>query len=80
MEQNYNIVKNIADFAQFKLPLLVGVSRKSMIYIALNSTPQESLVGTVALNTIALTRGADILRVHDVKECVETVKIFELSK
>lgn len=80
LEQNYNIVKNIADFAQFKLPLLVGVSRKSMIYTVLNSTPQESLAGTVALNAIALTKGADILRVHDVKECVETVKIFELSK
>lgn len=80
LEQNYNIVKNIADIKQFKLPLLVGVSRKSMIYTPLCSTPEESLVGTVALNAIALTRGADILRVHDVKSCVETVKIFELSK
>ena len=80
LEQNYNIIKNLADIAQFKLPLLVGVSRKSMIYTPLNTTPQESLTGTVALNTIALEKGADILRVHDVKECVETVKIFELSK
>lgn len=80
LEQNYNIIKNLADIAQFKLPLLVGVSRKSMIYTPLNTTPQESLAGTVALNTIALEKGADILRVHDVKECVETVKIFELSK
>lgn len=80
LEQNYNIVKNLADIAQFKLPLLVGISRKSMIYQPLNVSPAESLSGTIALNTIALAKGADILRVHDVKECVETVKIFELSK
>lgn len=80
LEQNYNIIKNLADIAQIKLPLLVGVSRKSMIYKLLNTTPSEALIGTVALNTMALTKGANILRVHDVKECVETVKIFELSK
>ena len=80
LEQNYNIVKNLSDIAQIKLPLLVGVSRKSMIYRPLNVSPTESLIGTVALNTLALTKGADILRVHDVKECVETIKIFELSK
>ncbi|MBR3608720.1 MAG: dihydropteroate synthase [Bacteroidales bacterium] len=80
LEQNYNIIKNLADFAQFKLPLLVGVSRKSMIYKLFNTTPQEALPGTVALNTMALTKGANILRVHDVRECVETVRIFELSK
>lgn len=80
LEQNYNIIKNLADIAQIKLPLLVGVSRKSMIYKLLNTTPSDALIGTVALNTMALTKGADILRVHDVKECVETVTIFELSK
>ena len=80
LDQNYNIIKNLTDIAQFNLPLLVGISRKSMIYQPLNISPGESLVGTVALNTIALAKGADILRVHDVKECVETVKIFELSK
>ena len=80
LEQNYNIIKNLTDIAQIKLPLLVGVSRKSMIYKLLNTTPSEALIGTVALNTMALTKGANILRVHDVKECVETVKIFELSK
>ena len=80
LEQNYNIMKNLTDIAQFNLPLLVGVSRKSMIYRPLNISPDESLTGTVALNTIALAKGADILRVHDVKECVETIKIFELSK
>ena len=80
LEQNYNIIKNLTDIAQIKLPLLVGVSRKSMIYKLLNTSPSEALIGTVALNTMALTKGANILRVHDVKECVETVKIFELSK
>ena len=80
LEQNYNIIKNLADIAQIKLPLLVGVYRKSKIYKLLNITPSEALIGTVALNTMALTKGANILRVHDVKECVETVKIFELSK
>ena len=80
LEQNYNIVKKLADIAQFNLPLLVGVSRKSMIYQPLNISPSESLTGTIALNTLALTKGADILRVHDVKECAETIKIFELSK
>lgn len=80
LDQNYNIIKNLTDIAQFNLPLLVGISRKSMIYQPLNISPGESLIGTVALNTIALAKGADILRVHDVKECVETVKIFELSK
>ena len=80
LEQNYNIIKNLTDIAQIKLPLLVGVSRKSMIYKLLNTTPSEALIGTVALNTMALTKGENILRVHDVKECVETVKIFELSK
>ena len=80
LEQNYNIMKNLTDIAQFNLPLLVGISRKSMIYRPLNISPDESLTGTIALNTIALAKGADILRVHDVKECVETIKIFELSK
>ena len=51
-----------------------------MVYRPLNISPSESLIGTVALNTLALAKGADILRVHDVKECIETIKIFELSK
>lgn len=80
IEQNYNLIKKLSDIAQIKLPLLVGVSRKSMISKLLNTTPQNSLAGTIALNTIALMRGATILRVHDVRECVETVKIFESSK
>lgn len=77
LEQNYILMKNLGDIAQFKLPLLVGISRKSMIYKYLNSTPEESLIGTVALNSFALSKGANILRVHDVKECVDTIKIFE---
>ena len=60
-----------------ELPLLVGVSRKSMIYKLLGLTPDESLNGTSVLNTIALMKGASILRVHDVKEAVECVRIVE---
>jgi dihydropteroate synthase len=59
-----------------ELPLLAGVSRKSMIYKTLDITPQEALNGTTFLNTIALTKGAKILRVHDVKEAVECVTLF----
>ena len=62
------------------MPLLVGVSRKSMIYRLLGITPQESLNGTTVLDTISLLKGADILRVHDVKEAVETVRIVEAMR
>ena len=67
----------------FKLlgyPLLVGVSRKSMIYKLLENTPQEALNGTTVLHTIALQNGANILRVHDVKEAKECIKIVEMLK
>ena len=67
---------HLEDFKLFELPLLVGISRKSMIYKLLDSSPEEALNGTTVLNTIALTKGADILRVHDVKACVEAVRIF----
>jgi dihydropteroate synthase len=60
------------------LPLLAGLSRKSLIYRKLNIPVSESLNGTTVLNTLALTKGASILRVHDVKEAVETVKLFQL--
>ena len=66
----------VGDFKLFELPLLVGISRKSMIYKLLDSSPEEALNGTTVLNTIALTKGVDILRVHDVKACVEAVRIF----
>ena len=65
------------DFKIFELPLLVCVSRKSMIYRLLGTTPDEALNGTSILNTIALMKGANILRVHDVKEAVETVRIVK---
>ena len=76
LAHNYELFKHLEDFKLFGLPLLVGISRKSMIYKLLDSSPEEALNGTTVLNTIALTKGADILRVHDVKACVEAVKIF----
>ena len=76
LAHNYELFKHLEDFKLFELPLLVGISRKSMIYKLLDSSPEEALNGTTVLNTIALTKGADILRVHDVKACVEAVKIF----
>ena len=77
LPQNYEVLNTMELFKMTDLPLLAGVSRKSMIYKLLGSTPQESLNGTTVLNTIALTKGAKILRVHDVKEAVEVVRIFE---
>lgn len=75
LEQNYELMGCLDDFRVFELPLLVGVSRKSMITHLLNVPSEEALNGTTALNTIALTKGADILRVHDVKQAVEAVKM-----
>ncbi|CAM3898376.1 MULTISPECIES: dihydropteroate synthase [Flavobacterium] len=75
LEHNYEVMRKMDYFSILELPLLIGVSRKSMIYKLLESTPQESLNGTTVLNTIALQRGASILRVHDVKEAMECVKI-----
>ena len=80
LEQNYALLNRLEAFDVFELPLLVGISRKSMIYKLLNKTPQESLNGATVLNTLALTKGASILRVHDVKEAVECVTIFEALK
>lgn len=74
---NYELLAHLEDFRIFELPLLVGVSRKSMIYRLLGTTPQEALNGTTVLDTICLLKGANILRVHDVREAVETVKIVE---
>jgi dihydropteroate synthase len=75
LDQNYLLMNRLKDFSVFKLPLLVGISRKSMIYRLLGNTPEESLNGTVVLNTLALMNGADILRVHDVKAAREAVCI-----
>lgn len=80
VEHNYELLAHLEEFRVFKLPLLVGVSRKSMIYRLLGTTPQEALNGTTVLDTISLMKGADILRVHDVKEAVETVKIVEAMR
>lgn len=78
LAHNYELLNHLEDLHVFGLPILVGVSRKSMIYKLLGGTPEDSLNGTIALNTIALGKGASILRVHDVKACVEAVKIFNM--
>ena len=75
VEQNYEVMNGLEQLQMLKLPLLVALSRKSMIYRLLETSQEEALTGTIALNTIALLKGADILRVHDVKEAVECIKI-----
>jgi len=75
LEQNYELLSKLELFNNLDLPLLVGISRKSMIYKLLESTPQEAINGTTILNTVALTKGASIFRVHDVKEAMECVKL-----
>ena len=75
-EQNYELLNNLDFLKQFQKPLLVGVSRKSMIYKILNSSPENALNGTSILHTVSLLKGADILRTHDVKEAAECVKII----
>lgn len=75
LEQNYELFAHLSDFKIFELPLLVGISRKSMIYKLFGATPEKSLNGTTILNTFALQNGASILRVHDVPEAVEARKI-----
>lgn len=78
--QNYEILRNLGYLKRLKLPILAGVSRKSMIYKTLNITSKEALNGTTALNMAALINGASILRVHDVHEAAETVKLFQAYK
>ena len=75
---SYTLMNQLQDFNFLQLPILVGVSRKTMIYKTLGVTADDSMNGTTVLNTIALTKGANILRVHDVKEAVEAVKIWEM--
>lgn len=77
LEHNYELMAHLEEFSIFELPLLVGVSRKSMIYKLLEGTPQDALNGTTVLDTVALMKGANILRVHDVREAVEAVRIVE---
>ena len=76
VEQNYAVLRQIEKLQVLRLPVLVGVSRKSMIWKTLDVTPEEALNGTTALNMVALEKGAAILRVHDVKEAVETAKLY----
>ena len=80
LDQNYELMADLKYFDIFELPIMVGISRKSMIYKLLNTTPAESLNGTTALNMYSLLSGANILRVHDVKEAMECIKIFEKIK
>ena len=77
LDQNYILLQRMDELKAFGLPVLVGASRKSMIFRLLDSTPAEALNGTTVVNTLSLLKGASILRVHDVEPCVETVKIVE---
>ncbi len=78
-EHSFELLKNLGFLKTIGHPVLVGISRKSMIYKSLEISPLEALNGTSILNTIALQNGADILRVHDVKEAAESVKLFNLT-
>lgn len=78
--QNFSLLQHLNLFKTFGLPILVGLSRKSMIYKTLGLNPGQALNGTTALNTYALTKGANILRVHDVKEAVECIELLEALK
>ena len=80
IEHNYELMNRLEEFQIFDQALLVGISRKSMIYKYLNISPDNSLPGTIALNTIALLKGASILRVHDVAEAIQTMKVVEKMK
>jgi len=80
LEQNYEVMQKLELFQMLELPLLIGISRKSMIYKTLDINAETALNGTTVLNTIALSKGAKILRVHDVKEAVESVRLFNLIR
>ncbi len=80
LEQNFELFNDLESFLDLDTPILVGVSRKSMIYKTLKSSPEEALNGSTALHAVALQKGASILRVHDVKEAIECVTLFENLK
>lgn len=80
ISQNFEMLNKLELFKNMDLPLLSGISRKSLIYKTFNTTPDEALNGTTVLNTVSLMKGADILRVHDVKEAVECVKLLQRLK
>ena len=79
IDQNFEVLRHLGDLRLLGLPVLAGLSRKSMTYKTLEIPATEALAGTIALNTIALMHGASILRVHDVKEAVQTIKLFKKS-
>ena len=78
LEHNYHLLKNLSLFKNLEVPILAGVSRKSMLFQPLNISPKEALNATTSANTIALLKGANILRVHDVKEAMQAIKVVEL--
>jgi dihydropteroate synthase len=78
-EQSYEVLRNLGYFKNMKLPLLAGISRKSMIYKKLDTTPENALNGTTALNMVCLMNGASLLRVHDVKPTVEAIQLFKAT-
>ena len=80
LNDNYDLLNKLDSFKVFQLPLLVGLSRKSMVYKLLETDPENSLSGTITANTMALLGGADILRVHDVREAVQSVSLFKKIK
>lgn len=80
LEHNFELLAHLNEFDIFELPILVGLSRKSMVYKTLGTTPEKALNGTTVLHTIALSKGANILRVHDVKEAVEAIKLWQSVK
>jgi len=80
LEHNYQLLEYVDALKIIDAPILAGISRKSMIYKLLNTCPENALTGTIVLNTLLLDRGVDILRVHDVKEAVETVTLFNKTK
>lgn len=80
LEHNYELLNRLDSFKVFQLPLLVGVSRKSMIFKLLGSNPEEALNGTTVVNTLALMGGTDILRVHDVREAAEAIRILNMVR
>jgi dihydropteroate synthase len=80
IEHNYEILKNLKRFRELNLPILAGLSRKSMIYNLLETSAEKALNGTSIANTISLLNGAKILRVHDVKQAVECIRIYNMIK
>ena len=80
LQHNYEILNNLNKFKKFNLPILIGVSRKSMIYRLLKTNPKKALNGTTVVNTLCLLGGANILRVHDVKEAKECIKIIKFAQ